>query len=304
MSSEIQDVDVLIVGGGPAGLSAALCLGRGRKRVAVIDAGSPRHGVAEGVHNFLTREGMAPAELRRVAWEQMAAYPSVSLASGRRVERLSCEGERWVAEDGRGGRFRARAALLATGVIDEHPEIPGYRERWGHSIHQCPFCHGWEVRDQAIAVLATSAGSIAGVVHLGPLLKGWSDDVVVLTGGAALDEEQAGALREAGVEIYTQPVARLAGEGRELETIHFEDGSTLARGALFVATEQRQVPLVESLGLELSEMGSVVVDGQMRTARPMLWAAGDLTSRMQQVVESAAQGFRAGAHITATLTVE
>jgi thioredoxin reductase len=294
-----QDLDVLIIGGGPAGLSAALCLGRARRAVAVLDAGSPRHAVAEGVHNFLTREGMPPAELRREAWAQMAAYPSVRRAEGR-VARLAWEGERWVAEDDGGGQWRARAALLATGVVDEHPEIEGYRERWGHSIHQCPYCHGWEVQDQPLAVLAEGDAA----VHLGRLLKGWSDDVVVLTGGGALDDAQADALRSAGVEIRTGRVVALSGEGRALDAIHFDNGPPLPRRGLFVFTRQHQVPLVEALGVQRNEMGYLQVDEQMRTSLPMLWAAGDVTSRMQQVVESAAQGLRAGAMIHAVLTLQ
>ena len=294
-----EQVDVVIIGGGPAGLSAALCLGRARKEVVVIDAGAPRHAVAAGVHNLLTREGMPPAELRRVAWEQMAAYPSVRRASDRRVSGLTWEGAAWRVETEEGDVWRARAALLATGVVDIPPDLPGFRERWGHSIHQCPFCHGWESRDLPLAVL----GSGEGAVHLGRLLKGWSDDVVVLTDGGPLDAEQAEALARAGVPVYTQRVTGLIGPGRELEAVRFADGVALPRRALFAAMPQRQTPLVAGLGLDVDEAGYVRVDMQMRTSIPMLWAAGDVTSRMQQVVESAAQGLRAGAMITAALTV-
>ena len=297
--SEAEDVDVAIIGGGPAGLSAALCLGRGQRRVVVLDAGSPRHAVAEGVHNFLTREGLPPAELRRVAWEQMAAYPSVRRATEGPVERLSWDGSRWIVEDALDARWRARAALLATGMIDQHPDIPGYRERWGHGIHHCPFCHGWEVRGTPVAVL----GAGESPVHLGRLLRGWTDDVVVLTNGATLDDEHASQLRASGVPVDSRRVTALTGEGRSLEAIHFDDGTTLARSALFVATAQRQVPIVERLGLERTEQGYVRIDMMMQTSLPMLWAAGDLTSRLQQVIEAAAQGFRAGAMIQAKLTI-
>lgn len=299
MSDEERELDVLIVGGGPAGLSAALCLGRARRRVAVFDEGTPRHAVAEGVHNFLTRDGLPPAELRSIAWEQMAAYSSVVGPIGQRVQAPRRDGEAWLLDDTEGRTWRARTLLLATGVIDEHPAITGYAQRWGHSIFQCPFCHGWEVREQPVGVLASGEA----VAHMGPLLKGWSDDVVVLTNGAPLDDAGRQALRAAGVDVRTETVAALHGEGRELAAIEFADGSMLTRRALFSVTDQRQVSLVEELGLELSPQGSVVVDMQMATSVPGVWAAGDMTSRMQQVVEAAAQGFRAGAMIHATLTV-
>lgn len=292
-------VDVIIIGGGPAGLSAALCLGRSRRRVAVFDAGSPRHAVAEGVHNLISREGVAPAALRELTWAQMAAYPSVLGPLRQRVGAPRRAGDVWLLDDADGQTWRARALVLATGVIDEHPDIPGYAERWGHSVHPCPFCHGWEIRDQPVAVL----GAGEGAVHMARLVRGWTDDVVLATHGERLTPEQQGVLAEAEIPVYTQPVARLDGEGRTLERVVWDDGGALARSAVFSVTAQRQVPLVAELGLALDDHGYVAVDPFMATSVPGVWAAGDMTSHLQQVVEAAAQGLRAGAMIQSTLTL-
>lgn len=293
-----QRFDAIIIGGGPAGLTAALYLGRARKTVLVIDRGNPRHAISEGVHNFLTRDGMPPAALRITAWEQMAAYPSV-VRHQASVASLEREDDVWIAGLKEGERVEGRAVLLATGVVDEHPDIPGYRERWGHSIHHCPYCHGWEMRDQPLAVLAS--GKAAG--HLAPLLRGWSSDVVLLTHGKPLPPEDRAPLTDAGIQSFDAPVVRLEGPGHQLERIVLADGTVLQRSGLFVAAAQHQVPLVEASGVRLNDEGYVDIDPLGATSLPMVWAAGDLTSRYQQVIEAAAQGGRAGAMINAALTL-
>lgn len=300
MSHSIPNFDVLVVGGGPAGLSAALYLGRARKSVAVVDAGRPRHAVSDGVHNFLTREGMPPATLRAEAWAQMAAYPTVHHVDGAVVRRLERQGDRWLADAGDAGTWAARAVLLAPGIVDEHPEIPGYRERWGRSIHHCPYCHGWEMRDLPLAALAR--GEAAS--HLAPLLRGWTGDVAVVSHGETLEPSVQSVLEAANIPIYTQRIVALEGPGSRLEAIRFADGSNLERRGLFVKPTQRQVALVAGLDLDLDEHGYVTVDEQQRTSLAMLWAAGDLTARQpQQVVEAVATGGRAAGSINAALTL-
>jgi thioredoxin reductase len=292
-----EPLDTLIVGGGPAGLTAALYLGRSRKSVRVLDRGSPRHSVSDGVHNFLTREGVAPAALRAIAWEQMAAYPAVAHQQAD-VHALTWADGHWHAHTD-DGVVTAHTALLATGVIDEHPEIPGFRERWAHSIHQCPYCHGWEMRDRPLAVLASGPAA----AHLPALLRGWTDDVVLLTHGGEVDAETRTSLHDLGIPVYDAPVAALEGPGRALTHVVLTDGTRLARQGLFSVAPQRQVALVQDLGLDLDDMGYVSVDAFGATSRERLWAAGDLTTRGQQVVLSAAQGAAAAIGINAALTL-
>ena len=290
-----EEYDVIVIGGGPAGLTAALYLGRARKSVLVLDRGNPRHAVSAGVHNFLTREGMAPAALREEAWSQMGAYPSVQRRNTT-VAKLDRLDDQWLCETDDGGRVASGAVLLATGVIDEHPNIAGFRERWGHSVHHCPFCHGWEARDTALAVLVH--GKAAG--QYARLIRNWTSDVVVLTNGEPIPAEARKQLADAEIAVHRSPVVALEGPGQNLHRIVLEDGTKLERDGLFWKPPQKQVGLVEAIGAPLDEHGYVETDAFGKTSLPMLWAAGDLTSGYQQVVEAAAQGARAAVSIIAS----
>lgn len=293
-----HDYDALIIGGGPAGLSAALYIGRARKRVLVLDGGAPRHAASKAVHNFITRDGISPHAFREQAWAQMRAYPGVTHLPHVHITSLDEREGIWYAVTSTGETFQAPAVLLATGVVDDHLDIPGYNQFWGHTIHHCPYCHGWEMQERPIAVI--THGEMAR--HMPKLLRGWSDDVIVLTHGQTLEDEIIDMLNEANIPIYNQQVQALTGEGNELREIVLDDGTRLLRQALFVPPSQRCVPLVAQLQLDM-EHAFVKVDEFHATSRPGLWAAGDICSpRMQQVVMSAAQGAIAGAMINATLT--
>ena len=300
MNSPALSADVLIIGGGPAGLSAALYLGRACKSVLVLDAGVPRHRVSAGVHNFITREGTPPAELRRLAYAELQQFEKVTFAHGVEVASLSSDGRLCTVVDVAGREYRSRAVLIATGVIDEHPPMDGLHERWGKSVHHCPYCHGWEMRGQPIAVVGTGMeGSMKS-----RLLRGWTDDVVLLTNDRPLAPEFAAEVGAAGIPVLNQRIVALEGPGENLERIIFADGTSLERSGLFLDGAQRQVPFIERSGIELDEKGGYIrVDERLQTSMPLVWAAGDVTSRMQQVIWAAAQGGAAAAHLNAVLTL-
>jgi thioredoxin reductase len=298
--------DCIVVGGGPAGLSAALVLGRARRRTLVVDAGSPSNLPAEGVGGLLGHEGRPPADLYATGREELAAYPTVELQEGTVEDGERVEGG-FALELAGGDRLVTRRVILATGMDYQPPELPGLPELWGRSVFHCPFCHGWEVRDQALAVL----GSGDGGVHRALLLRGWSDDIVLLANGPAeLGEADRERLAAAGIEIDERPVAGIVARSGALAAIRFADGSLLERDALLVpVTVAQRSPLATRLGAELAEPGPVVVDAlvvdpMFRTTSEGVSAAGDVSSQLQQVAGAISAGSLAAVGVVQSLMAE
>ncbi len=294
--------DVVVVGGGPGGLSAALALGRARKHVLVCDSGPRRNAAAEEVHNFVTRDGTPPDEFRRIGREQLARYPNVSV----RDERIaSITGERGAFHVALpSGVVVARRVLLSTGLVDEVPRIEGFSERWGHSVIQCPYCHGWELQGRPWAYFAREA-DLGHVVPFVTQLRGWTRDVTVFTNGAELPAEVREPLERAAIRVETAAVLRLSGPGTRLERVELVNGTSVACEALFAHPPQHQVELVKALGVALEEDGMVRIDPLRReTSVPGVYAAGDSTTRLQAAVVAAAAGMHAAAMINLELTME
>lgn len=229
--------DVLIVGGGPAGLSAALALGRARKRVLLCDSGARRNAAAKRIHNFLTRDGTPPDEFRRIGQEQLTSYPNVEVREARVEGVTACEGAFRVAVSA--DTVEARRLILCTGMIDEPLPVEGFRELWGHSIFQCPYCHGWEVQDRAWGYLARPENA-SHVLPFSIQLRGWTRNVVVFTNGTFETPEQARLqLQTAGVRLETAPVARLVAREHRLEAVELANGITVPCEVLFAHPPQR-----------------------------------------------------------------
>jgi len=291
--------DAVIVGGGPAGLSAALLLGRSRRKVLVIDAGEPRNAPAEHAHSFFTRDGTPPRELLRIGREQAAGY-GVELREGRVID-ISRRDGGFEVEMEDGGRAAGRRLVLASGVVDELPEIEGLRERWGRSVFHCPYCHGYEVRDRPLAFLADGATAMEAA----GLILGWTRDVVLCTNGpSGLGDGDREKLARHGVVLREEPIVRLEGAGGSLERIVFASGEPLAREALFIRPGQRPSPFADGLGCERMEDGSLRLDTFGLTTVPGVYAAGDVTRRIQQVVSAASEGAIAGVGVNRSLLEE
>jgi thioredoxin reductase len=299
--------DVVIVGGGPGGLSAALALGRARKRVLVCDAGPRRNAAAEHVNNFLTRDGTPPDEIRRIAREQLGKYPNVEVRDARVAAITGSRGAfRVTLGDAVGGdTVDARRILLVTGMIDEELPIEGFRALWGHSIFQCPYCHGWEIQDQRWGYLGRAA-DLAHVLPFALQARGWTRDLVVFTHGAFdLPAEAQATLAAAGIRLETAPIARLVATDARLSAVELTTGARIPLDALFTHPPQRQTDLVRALGLALDDNGYVAIDPMRReTSVPGIYAAGDITTRMQGAILAAASSIQAAAMLNVELGME
>ncbi|TVZ80740.1 NAD(P)/FAD-dependent oxidoreductase [Streptomyces sp. BK340] len=296
-----ETYEVVVVGGGPAGLSAALVLGRARRRTLVVDAGEPRNEPSAHLQGYLSRDGMPPAEFLAVGREEIARY-GVELVRDRAVDATRAEDFTVVLASGR--TVRARQLVVATGLKDELPPVPGLAERFGRDVIHCPYCHGWEARDRATGVLASSPTS----VHQALMVTQWSKDVRFFlheVRETELADEDRRRLAAAGVTVVPGPVAEVLAEEDRLTGVRLADGMVHDREVLYVAP--RAVPqnaLLVRLGAELREtpFGSFpVLDERGLTTVPGLWAAGNAGGFAEQVVNAASRGYRAGAAINGEL---
>jgi thioredoxin reductase len=298
--------DCIVVGAGAAGLSAALVLGRARRRTLVVDAGGQSNRDADGIGGLLGHDSRPPADLYTAGRDELAAYPTVRLRSG---EVLG--GERheagFVLELGDGSREVGRRVLLATGMDYRFPALPGIAERWGRSVFHCPFCHGWEVRDQSLGVLDRGSAGVRRAL----LMRAWSQDVTLLTNGPAeLEADDRDWLRAARVTVDERRVAELRGPNSTLTAVAFDDGGERpCAGLLVPVTMHQRSTLAAQLGAAAADPAPVVVDAvevdaTFQTSVPGLFAAGDVSPRMPSVANAVAAGSSAAAMIVHGLMAE
>lgn len=294
--------DCAIVGGGPAGLNAALVLGRARRSVALFDNSQPRNAVTHASHGFITRDGIQPAEFRRIAYEEVLRYPSVrhwptEVTDIRRTD------HGFTLRTSSGELVQARKLILAAGLKEVFPEIEGLRDFYGKSLFNCPFCDGWELRDQPLAVVSDNPG----VFHKTKLLLNWSRDLIVCTNGHdILTAEQREQLATRSIQIVDTPVTAFSGREGLLERVHFADGTHIERSGGFI--DPVQLPKAgfdEALGYQTANNGGIVTDAMGRTTTAGVYAAGDSAYVMpSQLIFAAASGSKAAMAVLADLTEE
>jgi thioredoxin reductase len=297
--SDGEVLDAIVIGGGPAGLSAALVLGRCLRRVLVCDAGHPRNEPARIFNGFLSRDGSSPAEFLQICRDQLRRYETIEFRKVKvvDVERGDC---RFTAILETGERAAGRMLLLATGLVDELPQIENFRQFYGSTVHNCPYCDGWECRGQPIAVTGCNQESLDLAIEL----LVWSKDLVLCTNGAlTVDRKAVETAKRLGIRFIETPIALLEGAGDTLEGIRFTDGSFLPRSALFFSPGQYQrSPLAEQLGCEFCEGNNCIQCGEdTATNIPGVYAAGNASRGVQLVIAAAAEGMQAAFAINSAL---
>jgi thioredoxin reductase len=294
--------DVIIIGGGPAGLSAALMLGLARRRVLVIDSGKPRNAAAPISHGFLTRDGVPPGDITAAAREQLRAYPHVEIADDT-VTDAAPSGWLLSVSTASGQIHRGRKLILANGMADKLPPVPGLAECWGKSIFPCPYCHAWDYRDQPLALL----GDGAGIFRVIAILRSWSKDVVLLTNGPPkIDANERMLLHQNKVNLYDQPIAAFEHEGGQLTRVAFQNGTVLSRKAiLFHPPTIPTSDLPTRLGL--INAGVFKINPQTaQTTNPNVFVAGDIVTMFGPNILTAAvhSGAFTARHVNEDLAVE
>ncbi|CAM3791707.1 NAD(P)/FAD-dependent oxidoreductase [Cohnella lubricantis] len=294
--------DCAIIGGGPAGLSAALVLGRARRKTALFDNNKPRNAVTRETHGFLTRDGASPEQLRQAAHEDIAKYASVQFYRDA-VTEIRKEPNAFAVHSSEGEVVRSRKIILATGLREYLPSIPGLRECYGSSLFSCPYCDGWEQRDRPLVVIAEKEDS---AYHLAKTAHQWSKDLLLCTNGVHLRERWQREMKANAIVWRKAPVQALEHRDGMLERVVFEDGDSVPRSGGFVATDWVQSSMLgESLGCKLNERGGIETDDYGRTSVEGVFAAGDAAViAPAQLIVAAAEGSRAAMGVNGDLIHE
>ncbi|MEK4759816.1 NAD(P)/FAD-dependent oxidoreductase [Viridibacillus sp. FSL E2-0187] len=295
--------DCIIIGAGPAGLSASLTLGRARRNIAIFDNGTNRNSVTQESHGFITRDGIKPQEFKEIGLNELKNYPSVSYFQKKITEIIKdSSDERFIAKTEDGQEFVAEKVILATG-IQEVFSFQSVREYYGKSIFSCPYCDGWELRDKPLVVMADNE---AHIMHLAKLVYNWSKDLVVLTNGVELSKDGASILQKRNIKVKTEPIKKLIGDDGYLQKIEFVSGETISRsGGFVVPSFYRPNQFVEQLGCRVHENGVVETDGSSRTSQKNVYIAGETEkSGPSSLMFAAADGSKAAFSVNIDLTTE
>ena len=296
----MEEYDVVVVGGGAAGLSAALVLSRARRRVLVVDAGAPRNAAAAHMHGFLSRDGLPPSELLATGGKEVARYGSTLVADA--VVDVERVGDGFELRLAGSSRVSARRLVVATGLRDVLPDVDGLQQRWARDVLHCPYCHGWEVRDRRLGVLGNAS---AASIDYAQIVRQWSSDVVLFVPPDTLTDAQQTELAARRIEVVEGEVTSVAVTDDVLGGVELADGRQVSRDALFVPPRfEPNDALLEALGCDLGADGWVVKDDTGCTSVPGVWVAGNVGNPRAQVVTAAGEGSAAAIAVNADLVAD
>lgn len=297
----MEKQDVIIVGGGPAGLNAAVVLGRCRRSVLLFDTGNQRNLASEGMHNYLTQDGILPTDFIKSSRKEAEKYGVKLVNKGVQRARRQADGLFKVI-DVDGKEYFSRRLLIATGLRDNVPDVPGMEQYYGKGVHHCPYCDAWEVQDEPLAVYARRKNGH----ELALALKTWSDDVTLFTDGKNyLTDHQSKLLEANGVKVITTRIEKLAGDNKHLKRVLLRNGEEVACKALFfVNGYTQQCDLTDSFDCRVNRLGSVLTNRSQQTHIEGLYVAGDASRDVHFVVVAAAEGAKAGVYINKDLQKE
>ena len=296
-------LDCIVIGGGPAGLSASLTLGRARRSIALFDDGTNRNRVTQASHGFITRDGIKPQEFKEMALKELANYSTISYINETITDvRKEFGNKQFMVITGDGREYVAEKLVLATGIQEEF-SIPSVRDYYGKSLFSCPYCDGWEQRDKALVVIAEKEEHAQ---HLAQMIYNWSRDLVVLTNGGLLSKSVRTELEKRNIKVKTEPITKLIGNDGYLEKIQLATGETIERSGGFVAPSYyRPNQFAEKLGCKFHENGEIITDGVGRTTEKNVYIAGEVEkSKPNSLLISAAKGNKAAVAVNTDLTME
>ncbi|WP_458460907.1 NAD(P)/FAD-dependent oxidoreductase [Paenibacillus sp.] len=301
MSNMNQLMDVLIIGGGPAGLNAALVLGRARKNVVVIDNEKPRNWVTRETHGFVTRDGASPREFRKAAKEQIAAYPSVQFTSDTATAITGRDGD-FLVTTAEGASYRTKKILFAVGKKDLPLDINGLTEVYGKSAFVCPYCDGWELRDHSLVIIVSGDKAL----HMAKVISGWTAHYTICTNGSdSLTDEQRKELKRHNVTVFDAPVQSIDSEDGMVRQVVLTDGTAIpCTGVFFQPKLFTGSELPKAIGCEITESGTVIVDESGKTSVAGVYSAGDAASEMYQAITAASLGALSAVSINNELNFE
>lgn len=297
--------DCAIIGAGPAGLNAALVLGRARRSVALFDNGTNRNRVTRESHGFLSRDGIKPSEFKQIALEEIKQYPSIQIMTDTisQVLKQQQDSSPFHVVTTENNTYNAERIILAAGVQEIHPEVPAIECYYGTTIHSCPYCDGWERKDQALILIAEKEKA---VIHMAKLIYNWSKDLIVATNGHSLSSSIQTELRKRNIEIVLDPIKKLHGKDGYLQKVEFSSGVVINREGGFIAPQfYRSDPFLEQMGCRLKDDGAVEMDALGRTSQDKIYVAGEYGQLSpSSLILAAADGFNAAIAVNTDITKE